>query len=263
MKRNKRKIPLKLISAAFIILLALVLLIGYTWKFCKSSDSFKVREVLVKEGIFTDFSYLLGRNVFSIDLERESRKILALFPECKNVRLVRLLPNRLYVDLLKRKALAIVKLHKDFVVDEYRVLFDMASVEQPHGANLPLITGLETKILGPKSGKRCDIKELEAAISIIKETQRNRVLRDYRIRKIEAANATNLSVFIIPGSADFDVMDSTLRNDGIEVRMSSDRIRNKVAMLANVLTAARNEWNNIKYVDFRFKEPVIRLKDAK
>lgn len=220
-----------------------------------------VREVLTREARQNDFSYLKGKNIFSIDLRRESRNILQYFPECRRVQLVRLLPGRIFVDLVKRKAVALVKLYKYFALDEDQVLFE-APLSEAEESELPVIAGLETKIFGPKSGTKYNIKELELALEVIKEARRNRILRDYKIRKIDVPSTTGASVFIIPGSGDYEYMDSTLRYEGLEVKLSSDRVRYKMALLANLIVAARNEWNKIKYIDFRFKEPVIKLKDV-
>lgn len=261
MKKNKLNFPVKLISLISVIFLVLIFIIVYTWTVIKNSSVFKIKDVIVRDAGNINLSYLKGKNIFSVDLKRESGGLLAYFPECKNVRLVRLLPNRIFVDFIRRKPIALIKLYKFFALDEDGVLFDAAGGLQQSG--FPVIVGLETKIFGAKAGRKYDIRELRFALNIIKEIKRNRILRDYKIRKIEAASLTNTSIFLIPPPSEYDYIDMTLRVEGIEIKLSSDGIRHKIAMLANLMVAARSEWNNIKYIELRFKEPVLKLKDTK
>ncbi|KPK97996.1 MAG: hypothetical protein AMJ95_06355 [Omnitrophica WOR_2 bacterium SM23_72] len=264
MKKNKLKIPLKKIRLLAILLVALTLMGFGVWKFLQTLDQFKIAEIRTSNDTPPfDFSYLKGRNILELDLKRESAKILQFFPECKRVRMVRILPNRIYIDLVQRKAIALVKLYKYFGLDADLVLFDVSVGEDVMNLGLPVITGMDTKIFGPKVGRKYDIKELRIVLSIIEEARRNRVLRDCKIRKIDIPQLTHISIFIIPGPSDSDYMDSTLRNEGLEIKLSSDRVRFKVALLAKLMVAAKKEWNKIKYIDLRFREPVIKLKDTK
>ncbi|MFH1458311.1 MAG: hypothetical protein ABIG31_04000 [Candidatus Omnitrophota bacterium] len=263
MKKNKLKIPFKRICFYATILLTLTFIVIYTWRFLRTSDQFKITEVLTRDDTTIDFSYLKGRNLLSLDLRQESRNILQYFPECKRIRMVRILPNRIFINLIKRKPVALIKLYRVFALDEDQVLFEVPALVDSQEYGLPVILGMETKIFGPKIGQKYNIKELEFALSIIKEAKRNKVLRDYKIRKIDVPNTTNACVFVIPGTSDYEYIDSTLRYEGLEVKLSSDRVGYKVAVLANLMVAAKKEWNNIKYIDLRFKEPVIKLKDTR
>ncbi|KPK98115.1 MAG: hypothetical protein AMJ95_05810 [Omnitrophica WOR_2 bacterium SM23_72] len=262
MKKNKLKLPLKKMRLPVILLVALTLMGFAVWRFLRTLDQFKITEIRTGNDSQLDFSYLKGRNILELDLKRESAKILQYFPECKRVRMVRILPNRIYIDLIQRKAVALVKLYKYFGLDEDLVFFEVPVGEDAISSGLPVITGLDTKIFGPKIGRKYDIKELEIALSIIQEARKNRFLRDCKIRKIDVPQMTHISIFIIPGPSYSEYMDSTLRNEGLEVKLSSGRVRNKIAMLANLMAAAKKEWNKIKYIDLRFREPVIKLKDA-
>jgi hypothetical protein len=51
--------------------------------------------------------------------------------------------------------------------------------------------------------------------------------------------------------------------EGLEVRIGTDNIKNKMMMLAGIFLQSKNDILNIKYVDLRFKDPVIKLRDAK
>jgi putative ubiquitin-RnfH superfamily antitoxin RatB of RatAB toxin-antitoxin module len=49
----------------------------------------------------------------------------------------------------------------------------------------------------------------------------------------------------------------------LEVRISQGNIVEKVAVMSGLMNQERNNLANIKYIDLRFKEPVIKFKDVK
>jgi cell division septal protein FtsQ len=223
---------------------------GYTWHLIKVSPYFQIKDIIPRDGPRVDaLSYLKGKNIFSIDLRRESIYISQFFPEYRSVRLFRILPNRLFVDFIKRAPVAVVKLYRYFNLDEEGVLFHQSQQGVP---GLPQITGLETKIFGPQPGKKYNIKELSLGLNIIKEIDKNRRLKNYTIKKINIDNPTNATIFMpLPNL-----------NAVLEVRLGAENIKDKVAILSSIILAAKNELANIKYIDLRFKEPVIKMRDA-
>ncbi len=169
-----------------------------------------------------------------------------MYPSYKKIRVIRILPNRLFVDFIKRKPLAYIKLYRYFCVDEDMVLFDASG--QLEEKDLPVILGLDTKIFGPKSGKIYNIKELALALNIIKEVRRNKMSKVYAIDRIDVTNLSNASFFIL---------------NVLEIRVGQDDIKDKIDILNSLLIQLKNDFGNIKYIDLRFKEPVIKLKDVK
>lgn len=239
------RLPTKTIAVFLIISLALVFIMGYIWGILKNSDYFKIRDILCKEGGAVEFSYLKGRNIFSVDLNNESRRLLDRYPDCSSIKLARLLPDKIYVDFLRRKPVAFVKLYRYFTVDQDGFLF--CAPDQPQDSSLPVITGLETKIFGPKPGRKYNTREISLALYIIKEFNANRVLKRLVIKKIDMANFSNASIFLGRGSRD------------LEVRLGPDNIKDKISILAGVIIQASKDLGTLKYIDLRFKEPVIKF----
>jgi len=132
---------------------------------------------------------------------------------------------------------------------------------------LPVIVGLETKIFGAKAGKRYTSPELTLALNIIGELKSNRFLKSYKIRRVDVTNLQNAAFFIpfLALSADkVQPQQGSPRSlEGLEVRIGTDNIKNKMMMLAGIFLQSKNDILNIKYVDLRFKDPVIKLRDAK
>ena len=243
-----KKYKFKLSIIPIIVIIASFLLIYFiTWhlgRFLKNSDYFKIKDIVTNgEREEFEFSYLKGRNVFGLNLKKESEYISQLYPTYKRIRLIRVLPNRLYVDFLRRKPLGIVKLYQYFCVDEDAALFDASEIQEE--SNLPLILGLEKKIFGPKLGKKYNIRELVLAIDIIKEAKINKAFKDYKIKRIDVANSADASFFV---------------SDVLKVKIGQDNIKDKFNILSGLLIQEEEDLGNIEYIDLRFKELVIKFK---
>ena len=225
--------------------IAIAIIVGYSWKKLRSLEYFKIKDVIANESKASEFSYLIGRNIFNIDLRNESNYISELYPNYYKIRLIRVLPNRVFVNFVVRRPLAIVKLYRYFIVDENRVLFDQRTGSQV--SDLPVIVGLETKIFGAKSGKKYNARELELALDIIKELNNNKTLRDYKIKVVDVSKPVNTLLFL---------------EGGLEIRIGEEDFKNRFSLLNTLLVNIKNDLHNIKYIDLRFKEPVIKFKNV-
>lgn len=221
----------------------------------KNLDSFRIKDIVLNQtGL--DFSYLIGRNIFNLDLRKESEYISGLYPRYKSVRLVRLLPNRLFVGFTERKALAYVKLYRYFGIDKDLVLLDV--VPESINGDLPVILGLETKIFGARPGRQYNIRELAVALEIAREARINKLFKEYRIKRIDVTNAANASFFI--QLSDYAEGGNLGKERLLEVKVGQDSIGERLGILSDLLTQLNNDLGNIKYVDLRFKEPVVKFK---
>jgi cell division septal protein FtsQ len=262
MKKQKIKSAVKIPGTIFVILAIAVLFTGYIWHSLQRLDYFRISEVVAGQAVKVDLSHLKGHNIFAVDLRAQARHLSVLYPEFRKIRLVRILPNRLFVDFIKRQPVACVRLYKNFSVDEECVLFEApAPTQMPE---LPVIVGLETRILGPKPGKKFDIKELRLALDIIKEVRGHRALAYWRLRQIDLTNPAAASFIIAlpfkkspPAPAR-----SSAGADQFEVKVGEYDTADKIGMLTDLLIQLKNDWITIKYIDLRFKEPVVKFKDA-
>ena len=141
---------------------------------------------------------------------------------------------------------------------------DLALFELPQGQqawDLPVIIGLERKIPGPRPGKRYNIKELITALNIIKGIETNGLFKKYKIERIDITNPANISCFIrLSGYSQGQVVTNLA---ALEVKMGQDDSGDKIRVLAGLFTQLQDDIGKIKYIDLRFKEPVIKFKDAK
>lgn len=264
MRKPKFRFPFKPVIISAIIFLALGLIAGYIWDILRNSEYFRIKDVVTKDSQFVDLSYLVGRNIFSVDLKRESGYILDSYPNYQKIRLIRVLPNRIFVDLIERSPVALVKLYKYFALDNEGTLFYPEGELQ--GLDLPVIVGLETRIFGAKPGKKYNLKEVMLALSIIREVKANRILKNCKIRKIDVSSAANASLFIpfkVKAPANFANQPPQDFESLLEVKLGEDNIRDKIILLGGLLLQTKNDLANMRYIDLRFKEPVIKMKEEK
>jgi len=262
MRKQKFNFPVKFICSLAIILLAFSFVIGYIWKVLTTAEFFSVKQVVVRNSDYK-FEYLKGRNIFSLNLGNEAGMVFLKCPDCRKVRFSRILPNCIVVDFLKRKPVALVKFYKNFAIDEQGVLFlpDLATEE----LGLPVIYGLETKIFDPQPGKSYKRSELGIALSMINEFRANKAFAGFSLKRIDLSNAGNAGFFILlpRQSVNYALANPRLEWTGFEVRTGVNNLQQKMMILGGLIMQERKELANIKYIDLRFKEPLIKLNNAK
>lgn len=259
MRKQKIKFPVKLAVTA-IIFLIILFIAGRVIVKLENLSFFSIKDIVSKDGNIAELSNLKGRNIFSVDLAKVSSYILEKSPDYKKVRIIRVLPDRLYVDFVKRSPSACVKLYRFFYVDSDCVFFNPPDLL--FDQNLAVITGLETKIFAPRPGSRYNIKELKAALDIIREIKNIKAFADYPLKKIDLADFVNTTIFLALPQPAYNAQASSGTGDFLEVKIGPDHIGDKINILSSLLSQVTSERFNIKYIDLRFKEPVIKLKET-
>lgn len=250
MRKKKYNLSFKVSIFLTIIFLALFLLIGYIWKVLTTSDYFCIKKIIVRNSDLS-FDYLKGKNIFNLDLSEESQRTFLKCLDCRRVRLTRALPDCIVVDFLKRQPVALVKLYKNFAVDAQGILFYPGADIQQEA--LPLIYGLQISAFTQKKGGLNKYPALSLALNIIKEFKANKAFKGFVLNRIDVVSLASGGFFIfLPRPADG-------RLSGFEVRIGSDNIKQKMMILGGLVIQARKDWQNIKYIDLRFKEPLIKL----
>jgi len=255
-KNKKRGFSLNVV-VVIIILGLLVLGCLSLGKAIKNLDCFKIRQIIIKGNDPIDLSYLKGRNIFDLDLDQASGDLKEFYPTFKSIRLIRVLPDALSIEFFKRQPLGIVKLYRYYCVDIDAVLFDIR--QDFDSTQLPLIVGLETKIFGPKAGRAYNIRELNVALDIIKEINKSRGLREYKLLRIDLSRPAE-TFFILAKSKATPI---TKIVPSFEVKIGTDYIKDKIDILESLLVQTKEKNTQINYIDLRFKEPVIKYRDAK
>ena len=266
MKKTELKLPGKRVILSVIIFVVFAFVIGYIWTFLLNAPYFMVKDVMSRNSGKVELNYLKGRNIFSIDLKKESGALLQYCPDCSKVILMRILPDRLFADFIKRKPVAIIKLNKNFGLDENGAIF--LTQLDPLESGLPLIIGVDAKALALKVGKKFLTRELAIALNIILEKEKNKGLKDFKIEKIDVSNTENISMlmlapFFAPTTAKAQNELAVPLPYIFEVKIGPDNIRDRISILSGVINQSKNDLSNIKYIDLRFKDTVIKFNDVK
>lgn len=234
----------------------------------KNAEYFTVREVIIREkdditnGEST-FAYFKGKNIFRFDLSREAARIALSYPSYRKIRLTRFLPDIILVDFLRRKPVASVRAQKGCYIDENAYLFDQPGAGEP--SDLPVITGLDRKVSQARLGRPLALRETALALQVIRGMSAAHALSAYRIASIDVSELENLEFTLMPprlqAAADSQKAKEKDASAGIEVRLGPDNVPGKMQILATVLTQMRSTLPNIKYIDLRFREPVIKFRN--
>ncbi len=263
MKRQKLSPQSRITFLILFIIVVLAIAVNFILRIFTTSGYFNIKEVVVSGKPDKEINYLKGRNIFLLDLRKESESIARYSPESLRVNLVRIFPDRIFVDFVQRKPVALVSLYRYFAVDENGVLFEAYPVVQ--GKSLTVITGLNSKITKVIPGEKVQSKELALALAIIREAKKFRNLSGLEIQKIDIEGVDYVTI-LIPveeGGKGYSDWHPPERQKTLEVRISRGNILEKIAVMSGLIGQEKNNLKDIKYIDLRFNEPVIKFKDAK
>ncbi len=216
----------------------------------RTSTLFTVKEVTVADNIQTlDLPELLklrGQNIFAVDLARVEAKIKAKYPQLADVRVMRRLPDQVFVMALKREPFAFASLDgKACVIDRDGFVIGQF---QPGQTPLPLVKGLKHQKVF--SGDRVQDDRVRVACQIIAQCR-----QDARLvaAGLQAVNVEDLD----------RVVCTFAEGAGFDVIVDKDNIPARVKMLSDVLSRGGLDLAQVKYMDLRFGEPVIGQKKVK
>ncbi len=215
---------------------------------------FTIREIKVRDNRQIEIPGLLGRNIFCVDLRRPAVSVMRRYPQYCRIRIYRVLPDRIYVDFNERKPLACVKSERPMLVDEFGFLFPVPDGDRTV-QDLPVIEGLGGKLKLSCSGKRQSLAQLQLALSVIKGFQAYPALGALRIKSVEIDGAGAVAGIVFK--------DDVSGERQMQVKFGSERISEKIGLLAAIFGHYSDDPGEINYIDLRFSEPVIKYREDK
>ena len=245
-KKSNIKIP-----AIAVIRLIVFLFIGFilfwaysrTVDFLSKADMFDVKTVLVDQSIsFIDSSFLIGlqgQNIFNVDLNKIHQRISAQYPQIAQLKIMKQLPNTIKVLAKKRDVLLQVQAHNKFLI------VDTEGVTMFYTATLlpfPVVRGIPLKQKKIILGDITSIKELNLIVDLFRQLKSHSHTSRLKVVSIEAGNLSKIEVTVLPN---------------IQIILDQEDLSQKVDMLEVLLQNTKINWSHVKYVDIRFKEPII------
>ena len=251
--KNKKATPAAGIVKSFIILLFISFLFFISCKgavsFLRRCDYFSVKDIWYESSLkaieSSELAGLKGKNLFDIDLKKVQRQLQLRYPQFKNLAVLKRFPNQILVVAKKRPFFAEVKINgRTVVIDEKGVVLSLGN---DFGENLPLIIGMNSFKSKVSLGTQIENESLQAALDIMKAFLSDKMLLSHHIFRIDVGNLSEISF--------------TIENN-LKIIIDRENFGHKLRMLGFVLAQTKFvEPNNIKYIDLRFKEPILGKND--
>jgi len=216
----------KVLRAAFrLLLLFLLLFIGHSvYVHLLEDPVFRVREFEVEgnrkisEETVLSLAEIEGMpNLFTLRL-KEVAKRLESHPWVDRVRLRKIFPNKIAVQIEEREPVAILPLEELYYIDTKGVIF--ATVGDRDAYNYPFLTGLTRKALekDPVEAKHLIMKALE----FLRIADKERVFPPEEISEIHLEKMDGIQYFT--------------KTEGLEVKMGWEQFREKLRRLSVILS---------------------------
>ncbi len=240
------------IAIKIVVAVLLALVIGWSIyigiaKFIIRSNYFKVKAVILDSSLEfisrRDVSKLIGKNIFTIDLQKVQDKLSRRYPQVDRIRIIKQFPNQLLITARKRLPFAQVSIQNKIVtIDEYGVILSSTTSRKN---SLPFITGgrLINKQIIP--GISLKNRRISTAIRIIDTFANVSALDSYSINNIDVNNLSKIYLRF---------------SNGLNVIVDRDNLKKKANVLGILLSQGKLDLKKVRYIDLRFKDPVIGKK---
>lgn len=232
----------------YIVLLGLVgLLFGGVVAYAMNSPAFRLEEVkILNIGSMTpDQSFRFcelhpGENLISIDLVSVQQVIKRKHPEFKEVRVRRVLPNRIEVLLKRRTPIAQIAFSRYVQIDKDLVILP-GSATAPF-RNLTVIEGTPLPAEGLYVGVTVSDPATKKAIKLAEIIRRSNILKNHVLTKVDIGDPKNISIIV----------------DGdIEIKIGDSHFIERLKILDQTLKSVELDRAKIRYIDLRFDDVVI------
>ena len=249
-KKSKIDIPAILIRNGIIILFFLLVVL-WIWNsaghFLETAPLFRIQEVTADSDVKFLETKILGRlrgqNIFTADLNRLHREIRSVFPQIYDLSVERRFPDTIHINAKRRDPFAQVLVKQNYLtIDEEGVVI---FVDRKAAPKLPLIKNSHLEKRRVLLGMKLATPEIKTAIETIQAFYNNNGLSKYPISDVDVENLSKVSFNIGPA---------------LQIILDKDDISQKFETLVFLIAQKKLDFREVKYIDLRFKEPVVGKK---
>lgn len=246
-RKSKIDIPASVIRNGIICFIVL-LFAGWVWRstvdFLNTDPIFRIQKVTTDPDVrFLETRLLMklrGKNIFAVDLRRLHREIRSLFPQIYDLSVERRFPDTIHINARRRDPFAQVMSAQNFlIIDDEGVVISM---DRKPAEKYPLIVHAHLENQKIALGARLVTSEVKAAITVINAFLNNNSLSKYPISDVDVDNLTKITFKIGPL---------------LEIILDSEDVPAKLDMLVSLIVQKKLDFRAIKYIELRFKEPVV------
>ncbi len=226
---------------------SLMLIVLHLSQWIQNQQAFSVQEILLvganlvpKSEIRQAVEEEARKHIFKVDLKRIEKRLNA-FPQVKKVRVSRVFPNSLRIELEERQPVALIIDNGIWGVDAEGVL--LPNLQSVRGIDFPVIVGLSLQHYVPgEVVKNPHIRELA---EILGELRQQNPAVYHLISEITMNNLTGVQV--------------TLMTRQVPVILGKDRLMhkfNKLKPLYQYLLVT-DEIDSVRYMDLRYRDQIV------
>ena len=248
MKSGKSSVNISRIAVIRIIVFLFIGFVLFTAyvnvvEFLTSSPLFEVKEVMIDRSIgFIDLRALKdlkGTNIFRIDIKKIDRQISERYPYIAQLRFVRQLPDRIMILAKKREPLMQIYHQKKYLLLDTEGVA-LYYILQP--AALPQVFGIPLERNGLFLGGHVRGQELNKVVDILNSFRQSAYLKRWRIHSVSVGNLSKIDLQV---------------GENMHVILDQEETQDKIGLLQMLISSNKIDLNKVKYIDLRFKEPVI------
>ena len=215
--------------------------------FLTQSKYFQVRSVIIDPSLAfiqkDDLMTLKGKNIFQVDLKRFQKSLSRKYPEITALKVSRRFPNQIQLLARKRHPFVQTKVRNRLVtLDNQAVIL---STTNGRNRRLPVVKGVEKLEQRLYLGSTLQSPQLATALAVIQAKRNNEQLSAYHVEEVDVQNLSNIHLLL---------------SKKLLVILDKDRLPQKMRNLSLVLNQTHIELKDIKYIDLRFKDPIIGKK---
>ena len=231
-----------------IIAASLIFIARGTYNLLLHSDYFAVKEVEMlrvegKETVADSSSRLRleeGINIFRLNLERCQRQIEQSHPEFKNIKVNKVLPDKVIVFFEKRIPICQVKSKGLYLVSKEAVV--LPSPRSRASAELPTITGIYINEKKLPADRKLHSASMRRALELIQQIKQTEFNENYKITEIDVYEEYNPIIQL---------------ENGIQVKIGKRNFAKIEPALNEVLEDLESKGLRPKSIDLRFDDIVV------
>ncbi len=215
--------------------------------FLSASNYFTIRGIMYPPALkflaTSEINNLKGKSLLTVDLEKMQKQMQARYPQFAQMRILKRFPDQIVVIAKERLALAAVKLRgQNFIIDKEGVIM---SKEEGNADSLPLIVGASAGSSRLTAGSTLRGSDVQTAMRIIQTFHSSKALSGYPIIKLDVTRFPQTSFYL---------------TEDLKVIVNQEDMNYKLRILSLLLSQAKKELGDVKYIDLRFKEPILGKK---
>ena len=228
-------------------LAAVGVLLGAVAAYAVNSPTFGLAQVrilnagaLTQDQAFQFCELRRGENLVTLDLVNVQQVVKSKHPEFKEVRVRRVLPDRVEVVLRRRTPVAQVAFSRFMQIDRDLVVLPGSALAPFR--NLTVLEGAPTPPGGMAVGAVLSDARTKKAVRLIEILRRSNLLKNHFLSKVDIRDPQNLSLFV---------------DSDLEIKMGNSHFMERLELLDRTLKTLPLDRSKIRYIDLRFDDVVI------